>query len=245
MGHQEPGEHSAAEAHGGGTDTDGIRIGRVETSLCQEVGGPADHRRAGRLLHEPGDAGDFRAAQVDTLEAVQVAGAGGLLDLELVGVDHHCKGVLNIEVLVLLRGKAEQRVAGLVDLAVTNKPPWRLGSEEGGRGDWERPDPLDGVGHTVGPLRCSGNEGLQDTSSKQLADDPAEVDVCGQVGAESDRCDLGRIGSSQGLENTPWQTRQDVACEQHIDILSKEGNEDAAHNEEQCADHGLAVADSL
>ena len=43
----------------------------------------------------------------------------------------------------------------------------------------------------------------------------------------------------------PWKTRQDVACEKHVDVDREKSNKDKTYNGDKRAYHGFAVADSL
>ena len=72
VGHQEPGEDSAAETHGALANTERVGVVFAKTGLNHEVGTPADHGRAGGLLDEPGDAGDFGSAEINAFEAVPI-----------------------------------------------------------------------------------------------------------------------------------------------------------------------------
>ena len=61
-----------------------------------------------------------------------------------------------------------------------------------------------------------------------MAKDPAEVDVSGEVGAQSDGGDFGGVGGGDGLEDAPRKTAEDFADEEHLDVDGEEGDEDEA-----------------
>ena len=158
------------------------------------------------MLNDPGHDGKLSTAEVDTLEAVDVAGARSLLDFKLVGVNHHSKGIFDVEVgVVLLRGELGQSCTSLVKLAVADEPPRRFRSEESDQGDGDGPDPLNSVGNAIRPLAVAGNETLEDARGKKLTHNPAKVDIGGQVWAKRHRAHLGGVGGGQSLEDTPWK----------------------------------------
>ena len=59
-----------------------------------------------------------------------------------------------------------------------------------------------------------------------MAEDPAQIDVGGQVRAQSDWRHLGGVSGGDGLEDAPGKTAEDLAGEQHLDVDGKEGDED-------------------
>jgi hypothetical protein len=46
-----------------------------------------------------------------------------------------------------------------------------------------------------------------------LTDDPAEIDICAEVGTKSDRADFGGVGRSKSLEDTPGDTTKNFWTE--------------------------------
>jgi hypothetical protein len=61
-------------------------------------------------------------------------------------------------------------------------PTWGEGSQYEQR---QRPHPLDRKGDLVGPLVRSLLDSEQDAGGDELSDDPAQVDVCGEVASQS------------------------------------------------------------
>jgi hypothetical protein len=54
------------------------------------------------LLNEPGPDGELGAAKVNAFETIPIGCAGSLLNFELIGVDHHCQGVFDVELSIVL-----------------------------------------------------------------------------------------------------------------------------------------------
>ena len=98
---------------------------------------------------------------------------------------------------------------------------------------------------TVSPLILAGKNTTEDSRSNELSDDPAEVDICAEIGAKGDRADFGGVGSGEGLENTPWDTAEDFADQEGLDVVGEEGDEDECDHHCERGDHGLAVAKLL
>lgn len=102
-----------------------------------------------------------------------------------------------------------------------------------------------GVVLTVCPLVSSSENTTEDSRGKELSNDPAEVDVCAEVGTKSDRADFGSVGSGKSLENAPRDTAQDFADEEGLDVVGEEGDEDECDHHCEGSHHGLAVAKLL
>lgn len=81
--------------------------------------------------------------------------------------------------------------------------PWRLGSEERDQGNGKGPDPLNCVRDPIRPVSGSRNEPFQNSRGNKLANDPAEVNISGQIRPQSDRADFGGISCCQGLKDAP------------------------------------------
>lgn len=105
---------------------------------------------------------------------------------------------------------------------MSDTPPRRLWREIGPDADGDRPDPLQRKGDFVStrmlisgqlpliykamhlpPLILSALEPNKHASRNKLADDPAEVDVTGEVVPQGYGTDLGRVGHCHGLEDAP------------------------------------------
>ena len=93
--------------------------------------------------------------------------------------------------------------------------------------------------------------------------DPAHVDVGGEVGAQGDRRDFGRVGGGDGLEDTarlvssgpasyeykysipPWNTAENLPYQEDFNVGREEEDEDEAGNQGQGAQHGTSVSQAL
>lgn len=105
---------------------------------------------------------------------------------------------------------------------------------------------MDGVGNAPSPVAGTLlNHGSENTGSDELADDPAEVDVCGEVSAESDRHDFGSVGGGNGLEDTPWQTAENLTGEEHGKVDSEEEDEEETNDGNHGTSDGLLVTETV
>lgn len=87
---------------------------------------------------------------------------------------------------------------------MANEPPGRLRTKNASYQDRNRPDPLNGKGNLPTPLGVAQVvDASKNTAADELAKDPAEVDVRGQVASQDDRHDFGSVGRCDGLEDTP------------------------------------------
>lgn len=164
----------------------------------------------------------------------------------LVGVDHHGNRLVGVEGFRAVSGSQSlERFLGLVDAALANKPPGRLGSEPDSDHQGNRPHPLEGKGNLVSPLVVAGNHGSEHGGGNELAKDPAEVDIGGEVGSEMGRADLGGIGGGQSLEDTPRDADEDLADQELDQRLGEEDDEDEADAAAKGANEGLAIAESV
>ena len=91
----------------------------------------------------------------------------------------------------------------------------------------------------------AGKNTTEDSRSNELSDDPAEVDICAEIGAKGNRADFGSVGRGEGLENTPGDTAEDFADQEGLDVVGEEGDEDECDHHCEGGDHGLAVAKLL
>ena len=80
---------------------------------------------------------------------------------------------------------------GLRDLSFTDQPPWRFGSEEEDEEERDRPGPLYCERHSEGPDSSHELSFLENTSTNQVSDDPAQVDKARLSAIEArERCRL-------------------------------------------------------
>ena len=75
-------------------------------------------------------------------------------------------------------------------------------------------------------MRLEVDEASQYAGANDLADQPTQVDVTGQVGSQSNWHDLGRICRAQGLEDAPGETAEDFRGHEQANVEGEEGQED-------------------
>jgi hypothetical protein len=95
---------------------------------------------------------------------------------------------------------------------------------------------------TVSPLVAAVKDTTENARSNELSNNPAEIDVCAEVGTKSDRADFGSVGGGESLENTPRDTAEDFANQESLDIVGKEWDKDECDHHGQGSQHGLSVA---
>ena len=66
----------------------------------------------------------------------------------------------------------------------------------------------------------------ENNSGEEGAGTPAHGDPRREVASHGERGDFGGVGGGEGLEDTPWETTDEVTGEQHLDVLSEEQDED-------------------
>lgn len=121
--------------------------------------------------------------------------------------------------------------------------PGRLGGENDADDDQRWPDPLNCKRDLVSPLVITSEEALEDTSSNQLTNNPAQVDIGGEISTDLDGSNFRGVGSRERLENTPRDALEDGTGEEGLDILREERDEDHGSHEDERAEHGLLVPD--
>lgn len=243
--HGEPGENGADGPESVLGHGQVERVLGAEAGLDVEVGGVAHEGGAAEILDGPDHDNNFCAAKIDPPEAIEIAGPGRDLLFERVGVDHHVDRVVDVEVGIVLGGQAEKRTLGILDFLLADQPPWRFRSEETPDDDGKGPHPLQSEGDLVGPFRLVGQHPSEHARGDELSHHPAEINVGGQVTPQRHRHDLGGIGGGQSLENTPWDPAEDFTDKQGLHVFGEELDEDETDDEEERADHSLAVPDLL
>lgn len=161
-------------------------------------------------------------------------------------MDHHGDGLVRVKVGVVGGGgQTLQGLLGVFVAALADQPPRRLGSK--GNQDKQRhgPHPLQAVRDAICPLVVAVEHGEQDANANLLAETPAKVDIGGQVAAQSNRADLGGVGDGQSLEDAPGDAAEDLGSQQSLDVGRGEEQGDECGNEEEAAEHRLAVSDAL
>lgn len=91
--------------------------------------------------------------------------------------------------------------------------------------------------HLVGAI----SEGVQDTSCDKLSGAPAGLVVHGEDASEGERRDLRSVCLGDGVVETPGETAEELADEEHGERGGKEGDEDDRNHEDEGAEHGLLV----
>ena len=228
-GHQKPGQHGAHGSESVLTHGEVESVGRVEAGLFVELDGVAHQSRAAERLDHPDHTGDLSAAEVGFLKAVEIAGADCGFLFEFVGMNHHSHGLGGVEFAVASAREATEGAFGFLEAAVADEPPGGFGGEENADEERDGPHPLQGEGDAVAPFGGVVEHTSEDAGANELAEDPAEINVGGEVRAESDRGDFSGVGGCDGLEDAPRETTEDLADEQHLDIDGEEGDEDEAY----------------
>ncbi|KAI6767711.1 hypothetical protein HG530_005720 [Fusarium avenaceum] len=160
----------------------------------------------------------------------------GLL-LHLVGVNHHGNGLVGVEVAgAVAGGKALERDLGILEATLADEPPRGLGGKVNSDDERDGPHPLKCKGDLVSPHVIASDHGTEDTRGDELAEDPAEVDVGGQVGSEVGRADFRGVGGGEGLEDSPGNTDEDLSNEELNKRLREEDDEDEADASNESAD---------
>lgn len=84
------------------------------------------------------------------------------------------------------------------------------------------------------PLILPALQRNKNAAGDELADDPAQVDVAGEVVAQGHGADLGRVRDGHGLEDAPGHALEQLADEEDGQAVGEEGEEDEArHGDER------------
>jgi len=93
----------------------------------EEVRRPLHEGRTAGILDDPGDGGDLRAAAVDALEAVEVAGSRAVGLTELVGIGQLDHGEVVVDGVALrsmfVSDELAQGLASILVTAFADQPP--------------------------------------------------------------------------------------------------------------------------
>lgn len=100
---------------------------------------------------------------------------------------------------------------------------------------------LESERNTPAPLGLVTNEASEDTSTDDVADNPAHVDVGGAIVAESEGKDLDGVGRRNDVQSSPRKTTKDLAGEEHAEILGREAKSEETAKEGEGDDHDPAV----
>jgi hypothetical protein len=65
------------------------------------------------------------------------------------------------------------------------------------------------------PVSWKTQGSSENTSSEERTGTPAHGHPRGKVTSHSHRTDLGSVGGSQGLEDTPWETTNHISDKEH------------------------------
>ena len=157
-------------------------------------------------------------------------------------MSHHADRLVNVEVRVgSLACESHKRLSGFIDPVLADQPPGRLGSEVDTDDEGYWPHPLQGEGNAEAKLVVSRNHGPHHARGKQLSDDPAQIDIRGEIRSKIRGADLGGKGRSECLESTPRNSEKDLSSQQLGEALGEEDDEDKANDEEQGPDQRHSI----
>lgn len=159
---------------------------------------------------------------------------------------HHGNSLISIEIsLLVLAGKAQQRLLSLIGLALADEPPGRFRSKVDTNEQRQRPHPLQTVRNAIRPFIVALQHGVNYANADFLSQTPAEVDVGGEVTAESNGTNFRSVGDSESLEDTPGDTAEDFCSEQGLDVGCSEEDGGEGGDEEEADHDGLTVTEAL
>jgi hypothetical protein len=88
------------------------------------------------------------------------------------------------------------------------------------------------------PMTQQLRERRQPRYSEREREGDAQVDVGSKVRTKSDGRDLGGVGASESLEDSPAGSHEDLTGEEDVKVGSKDGEEDPGNQERQgCSRH--------
>ena len=91
--------------------------------------------------------------------------------------------------------------------------------------------PLKRIRNPVTPLIISRKHRSNNSNSNDLSQTPAEIDICRQVSTKSNRAHLGSVSNRKCLENSPWDTTENLGNQEMYNRLS--GEEDCGEPSDQ------------
>jgi hypothetical protein len=100
-------------------------------------------------------------------------------------------------------------------------------------------------GNSVTPLIRPQYKRSENPRTNQLPNNPAEVDIGGEVSSKLCGAHFRSIRSRQGLENTPWNAAENLPDLEINETLGEERDEDETHNSDQRHHHSLPVSESF
>ena len=203
-GRDEPGDDGTAESESSATKTDSEGLAGRDTCSSEEVGRRVGEGATGENLTAESHHGNLSTSEIGTAEAIPVLCAGSHLVLDLDGVDELSEGASGLSLSQFTQ--AVERALGFVQTVVADVVPGALRGEVDDDHQWYWPDPLDGEGNAVTPLRWVVDQTLEHTSCNELSHRPAQVDVHGEVATELQGHDLRCVGRTSGSEDTPCDT---------------------------------------
>ena len=228
------------DGNGGGKNVDGLDthvvvegIGIAHANGCEQNSGVLGDGLAVEHLDDPGHADNDGTTEVSAAEAVPVAGVLRLDLLHLVGVLHESEGLGHglISVETLAR-EATQALLGIFDTVAADEVPGRLGSQAADDEQRRDPYPLQTVGDAPARVAQNVDGAAEDTGGEEAAGTPAHGHPGGQVATHGGGADLGGVGGGEGLEDTPWDTADDVSGQKHLDARGEEEDEDGGAHED-------------
>ena len=225
----------------------------IESHLLVQVRGIPDDRKAAHILRHENHARDLCATQVrpaETRDVRRIAEAASFrfralslrtgIFLHSFSMFHHGDGVVQLP----LRRRTPQPLQHLFRLLLSpmsHQPPRRFGREAGRDEDDQYPHPLQPKWDTERPRRLHSSEPTQNSKRGELPEQPAEIDVAGQVTSQIQRHHFSGIRRRQGREDAPWKPAQDLPRQERLDIESEKRQEDEDPQKDECAHHGPTI----
>lgn len=222
--HEEPRENGTDGTHTRLSDVERESISIRKTSTLVHLNSETNEDGTAPSLSDPSHGSNLSTSEISSLEAVPVIGTSVHGNLELVGSLHHHDLVVNVEINTrALGGETEDSLLSFLETPFANQPPWRLWSEVATDEDKRWPDPLDGEWNAVSPLGGSSKEALENTGRDELTNNPAQIDIGGEVCTDLDWSNFRGVGCGEGLENTPWNTLENSGDDESLNVLEKKG----------------------
>lgn len=103
------------------------------------------------------------------------------------------------------------------------------------------PDPLNGKWNAISPLTRISNKTFENSSTEQLTNSPAKVDISRHVSAKSKRTNLSSVRRAHSGKDTPRNRAEEFANDQHCEIWGEEGHENECCHKEEIDHHDFAV----
>jgi hypothetical protein len=134
-------------------------------------------------------------------------------------------------IVVAAASKTAKTVLSLLEFTTADKVPGTLGGEESDGEQRRNPHPLQTVGDTPASITLEVERATEDTSGEETSGSPAHGNPGCKVTTEGSGANFGGVGGGESLEDTPWDTTEEVTDEEHFDVDGEEEDEDGAGHE--------------